>query len=134
VAFVEDGKALDGDWLIVADADAYALLVEIVSGLRSPLLGETEVQAQFKAFLASLDLPGDAAILRLGQRVLADAKRIRPRARTGRSSLLKSHRGVGSSSSEPARSLTRSSRRSEIDITSTNGAVESDPDRDGSST
>lgn len=61
----------------VIDGDAYALLVEIVSGLRSPLVGETEVQAQFKAFLSSLDAIHHAPILRLGQRVLRDAKVIR---------------------------------------------------------
>ena len=64
---------------VVSDADAYALLLEIVCGLRSPVAGETEVQAQFKAFLASLDPRRDAGLLRLGQRVLADAKRIRQR-------------------------------------------------------
>lgn len=59
------------------DADAYALLVEVVSGLRSPLIGETEVQAQFKEFLESDDVREQKWIRRLGQRVLADAKRIR---------------------------------------------------------
>ena len=58
---------------------AYALLVEIVCGLRSPLIGETEVQAQFKAFLTSLDAREHGALRRLGQRVLTDAKRIRSR-------------------------------------------------------
>ncbi len=64
---------------VVTDAEAYTLLLEIVCGLRSPLVGETEVQAQFKAFLASLDRWRDAPLLRLGQRVLADAKVIRQR-------------------------------------------------------
>ena len=62
---------------VVADEDAYALLLEIVCGLRSPLLGETEVQAQFKQFLSSLDPADDAWLRRLGQRVLTDAKQIR---------------------------------------------------------
>lgn len=64
---------------VLTDAEAYTLLLEIVCGLRSPLVGETEVQAQFKAFLASLDRWRDAPLLRLGQRVLADAKAIRQR-------------------------------------------------------
>ena len=63
----------------MTDAEAYTLLLEIVCGLRSPLVGETEVQAQFKAFLASLDRWRDAPLFRLGQRVLADAKVIRHR-------------------------------------------------------
>ena len=69
----------DASTPVVTDADAYTLLLEIVCGLRSPLVGETEVQAQFKAFLASLDRRRDAPLLRLGQRVLADAKVIRRR-------------------------------------------------------
>lgn len=59
------------------DADAYALLLEVVCGLRSPLIGETEVQAQFKQFLESNDARGQRWIRSLGQRVLGDAKRIR---------------------------------------------------------
>jgi glutamyl-tRNA reductase len=63
----------------IYDGAAYALLVEIVSGLRSPLIGETEVQAQFKAFLATLDTETHGDLLRLGQRVLTDARLIRRR-------------------------------------------------------
>ena len=80
IAFVDDlpRDAVPGSgWL--TDGDAYGLLVEIVTGLRSPLIGETEVQAQFKAFLASLDGARHAKLLKLGQRVLGDAKTIRQR-------------------------------------------------------
>jgi glutamyl-tRNA reductase len=76
VAFLQEGSNADRG---VRDADAYALLLEIVCGLRSPIVGETEVQAQFKAFLASLSGHQYASLLRLGQHVLADAKRIRQR-------------------------------------------------------
>jgi glutamyl-tRNA reductase len=62
---------------VLQDADAYALLLEIVCGLRSPLIGETEVQAQFKSFMAALDPAADRWLRRLGERVLADAKSIR---------------------------------------------------------
>jgi glutamyl-tRNA reductase len=75
-----DGAATpvtDASETLVRDADAYALLVEIVSGLRSPIVGETEVQSQFKAFLDSLDATEHGAVKRLGQRVLADAKTVR---------------------------------------------------------
>jgi len=61
---------------VLTDAEAYALLLEVVCGLRSPLIGETEVQAQFKQFLAST-AAGDRSLSRLGQRILGDAKRIR---------------------------------------------------------
>lgn len=76
VQFLGETPHTGGD-AVVADEDAYALLLEIVCGLRSPLLGETEVQAQFKQFLSSLDPAADAWLRRLGQRVLADAKQIR---------------------------------------------------------
>jgi glutamyl-tRNA reductase len=62
---------------VLTDADAYALLLEIVCGLRSPLIGETEVQAQFKEFLASAAARDNRWLKRVGQRVLGDAKRIR---------------------------------------------------------
>jgi glutamyl-tRNA reductase len=62
---------------VLTDGDAYMLLLEVVCGLRSPLIGETEVQAQFKEFLASGAARDNRWLKRLGQRVLADAKRIR---------------------------------------------------------
>lgn len=71
------GHRTSADADVLTDAEAYALLLEVVCGLRSPLLGETEVQAQFKQFLAAQAASGDRWIARLGQRVLGDAKRIR---------------------------------------------------------
>ncbi|HVW05403.1 MAG TPA: hypothetical protein VHB78_10380 [Vicinamibacterales bacterium] len=76
VQFLGETPHAAGD-AVVADEDAYVLLLEIVCGLRSPLLGETEVQAQFKQFLSSLDPADGAWLRRLGQRVLTDAKQIR---------------------------------------------------------
>jgi glutamyl-tRNA reductase len=77
--FLGDGPTEPTAGRRLAGSDAYALLVEIVSGLRSPLVGETEVQAQFKGFLADLDPERHGTIRRLGQQVLADAKTIRHR-------------------------------------------------------
>jgi glutamyl-tRNA reductase len=78
VQFVDPATdALPPNEPVLHDADAYALLLEIVCGLRSPLIGETEVQAQFKAFMATLDPAADGWLRRLGERVLADAKSIR---------------------------------------------------------
>jgi glutamyl-tRNA reductase len=77
IAFVRDVQVADDG--LVTDADAYALLLEVVCGLRSPLAGETEVQAQFKTFLSALDPTADRDLVRLGQRILADAKTIRCR-------------------------------------------------------
>ena len=58
------------------EGDAYRLLLEILCGLQSPMLGETQVLGQFKAFLSSLDAQ-NAWLNRLGQRLLADAREIR---------------------------------------------------------
>ena len=58
------------------DERAYQLLLEILCGLQSPMIGETQVVAQFKQFLAGLP-PEQAWIRRIGQRLLADARRVR---------------------------------------------------------
>src|SRR6188768_3102899 len=76
VAFVGSTHATSSP-AVLKDVEAYTLLLEIVAGLRSPLIGETEVQAQFKAFLAALDPDRHGHVQRLGQRVLADVKTIR---------------------------------------------------------
>ena len=76
VMFLDD-EGTGGADPVLLGGDAYAVLVEIVCGLRSPLVGETEVQAQFKAFLSTLDPDTHGHLQRLGQRVLADAKTIR---------------------------------------------------------
>jgi glutamyl-tRNA reductase len=58
------------------DGKAYRLLLEILCGLQSPMIGETQVVAQFKGFLAGL--PQEHAwIRRTGQRLLADARQVR---------------------------------------------------------
>lgn len=77
VAFLREDPGVAYPPSTLLDGDAYALLLEVVSGLRSPLIGETQVQAQFKSFLASLDPVTDSDVLRVGQRLLADAKFIR---------------------------------------------------------
>lgn len=79
VLFLRDPAPDARDERMITGAEAYTVLLEVVCGLRSPLAGETEVQAQFKAFLATLDPIADRDLLRVGQRVLADAKSIRQR-------------------------------------------------------
>jgi glutamyl-tRNA reductase len=74
---VEDLAEIDQSQPLV-EGDAYRTLLEILCGLQSPMLGETQVLGQFKTFLASLG--GDQAWLnRLGQRLLTDAREIRTR-------------------------------------------------------
>jgi glutamyl-tRNA reductase len=57
---------------------AYHLLLEILCGLQSPMVGETQVLGQFKAFLSGVD-PGHAWLGRVGQRLLTDARDVRTR-------------------------------------------------------
>jgi glutamyl-tRNA reductase len=74
VAFGDSTAASPGQRL--EEGAAYQLLLEILCGLRSPMLGETQVLGQFKAFLGSID-EEHAWIKRLGQRLLTDARDVR---------------------------------------------------------
>jgi len=57
----------------IVEEAAYQLLLEVICGLRSPMLGETQVMGQFKAFLATLG--GEHSALRkVGQRLLGEAR------------------------------------------------------------
>ena len=81
VVFADDPDAIaiaDDSPRPVVEGDAYRLLLEILCGLQSPMLGETQVMGQFKAFLSSLGQDG-AWLNRVGQRLLADAREIRTR-------------------------------------------------------
>jgi glutamyl-tRNA reductase len=62
--------------LRLEEGAAYHLLLEILCGLHSPMLGETQVLGQFKAFLGSID-EEHAWIRRIGQRLLTDARDVR---------------------------------------------------------
>lgn len=60
--------------------EAYEFLLEVVCGLKSPLLGETEVMGQFRTFCSKLDIPSTAwdwFVQQLSDDILADAKQVR---------------------------------------------------------
>jgi glutamyl-tRNA reductase len=62
--------------------DAYNFLLEVVCGLRSPLVGETAVMGQFREFCAHAKFPASEwgwFLRRLTSDVLVDAKRVRYR-------------------------------------------------------
>ena len=81
IAFVDGAAARPGGLELVGE-DAYAHLLAVICGLRSPIAGETEVMHQFKGFVAGL--PSTQAPLRsLAQRLLADAGEIRTRHMVG---------------------------------------------------
>jgi glutamyl-tRNA reductase len=75
---------LRADDEVYAREDGYRFLLEVICGLHSPLVGETEVMGQFKNF-AILAQEGPAARCTAPwiQRLLADAKRVRTNHLTG---------------------------------------------------
>jgi len=81
IAFVPHGTpALNP--ITLHDEAAYAHLLEVICGLASPIVGETEVMAQFKSFVATL--PVEFADLRqISERLLLDARTVRARHLTG---------------------------------------------------
>jgi len=77
VAFVDViGATATAPGQRLEEGAAYQLLLEILCGLQSPMLGETQVLGQFKAFLGSID-EDHAWIRRVGQRLLTDARDVR---------------------------------------------------------
>jgi glutamyl-tRNA reductase len=78
VIFADAPAGLRSAHAPLAEGEAYRLLLEILCGLQSPMLGETQVMGQFKTFLASLT-DEHAWLSRLGQRLLTDAREIRSR-------------------------------------------------------
>lgn len=82
IAFVADGSPLPDSVEAFHDEAAYAHLLTVICGLGSPIIGETEVMAQFKAFAGAL--PAEHAGLReLSERLLLDARTVRARYLTG---------------------------------------------------
>jgi glutamyl-tRNA reductase len=62
--------------LHLTEGEAYRFLLEILCGLQSPMLGETQIMGQFKSFLGALGRD-EAWLNRLGQRLLTDAREVR---------------------------------------------------------
>lgn len=76
VAFVDEPAAIPHGVPAWHDEAAYAHLLEVVCGLHSPIVGETEVLHQFKVFADGL--PAELVALRdLCATLLADARTIR---------------------------------------------------------
>ena len=82
VAFIDDaavGRPVGDAGALgqrLEEGAAYQLLLEILCGLQSPMIGETQVLGQFKAFLSAV--PAEHAwIGRVGQRLLTDARDVR---------------------------------------------------------
>jgi glutamyl-tRNA reductase len=82
IAFVDATGELPPAAEIWHDEEAYARLLEVVCGLDSPIVGETEVLHQFKVFADSL-APDARDWRELCRSVLADARAIRARHLVG---------------------------------------------------
>lgn len=79
VTFLDPGADAAAAGEPLAGAEAYGFLLETICGLRSPMLGETQVQGQFRTFLATL-APADASWLgAIGRQLMADARLVRER-------------------------------------------------------
>lgn len=84
-----DGRQLRTATLMADDQvysreEGYRFLLEVICGLHSPLLGETEVLGQFKNFAQrAQETPGGHCTAPWIQRLIADAKRIRTNHLTG---------------------------------------------------
>ncbi|MCB1192434.1 MAG: glutamyl-tRNA reductase [Leptospiraceae bacterium] len=85
--FVGDLRTIDSNLSIDGTSytwhegyDAYKLLLEIVSGIRSRLLGETEIFAQFKEAFKNDNLPNSAFgdyLYKLRDQLIEDSRKIR---------------------------------------------------------
>lgn len=76
VAFIEHRSSIPAGVRALHDEAAYEHLLEVICGLDSPMVGETEVMHQFKIFAASL--PAEQSLFRdLCHSLLADARQVR---------------------------------------------------------
>lgn len=76
LAFTANASAAAADDEVYVNKAAYAFLLEVICGLKSPIVGETEVFGQFKQFSQEW-LKSEPGRVTLVQKVLADAKAIR---------------------------------------------------------
>jgi glutamyl-tRNA reductase len=74
ILFLDPCESLDGE---LRGLDAHRFLVEICSGLHSPLFGETEVFGQFRAFRAAHEQEWDARWKELLDAVEEDVRKLR---------------------------------------------------------
>jgi glutamyl-tRNA reductase len=76
----EEFPSLQDSDQVLEGEEAYRFLLEIICGLRSPMLGETEVMGQFKEFCASVDWDNQPQVRffrDVALQLLSDAKKVR---------------------------------------------------------
>lgn len=71
--------ACDIGGTFLRDGEAYRFLLETVCGLRSPMVGETQVLGQFRSFLAGMPSTDAPWLDTVARQLMADARVIRDR-------------------------------------------------------
>lgn len=79
LAFFEGSPRRGATEPVVCGSDAYALILEIICGLHSPVVGETQVMGQFRAFIGSLTAADTQWLAVLGDELIHDARKVRER-------------------------------------------------------
>lgn len=79
ITFLDDRGPFSSQRDELTGAEAYALLLEIICGLHSPIVGETQVFGQFRTFIASLTESHQRALADIGEQLISDARRVRER-------------------------------------------------------
>lgn len=82
IAFVDRNGAAPADAELLIGEAAYVHLLQVICGLDSPMVGETEVMHQFRVFVDGL-APEHQALQVLGRRLLADARTVRAQHLSG---------------------------------------------------
>lgn len=78
IAFADQDATPPADSQRLVGEPAYVHLLQVICGLDSPMLGETEVMHQFRAFVDGLAAEHHGVQV-LGRRLLADARAVRAR-------------------------------------------------------
>jgi len=62
---------------VLRGEEAYCFILEVICGLHSPLIGETEVAGQFKNTVAAFNAPAGSTLAKTFKALFEDAKKIR---------------------------------------------------------
>jgi glutamyl-tRNA reductase len=76
IAFADRAEVPTADAERLTGEAAYAHLLQVICGLDSPIIGETEVMHQFRVFIDALEVEHQT-LQTLGRRLLADARTVR---------------------------------------------------------
>jgi glutamyl-tRNA reductase len=91
--YISDVRVFDSSALVPASGydvyfgyEAYKLLLKVVSGIKSRLLGETEISSQFKEIFSNLNLPKNSLgeyLRNLRDQIIEDSRKIRSKYLVG---------------------------------------------------